>query len=164
MITYDTYICVTTQRRIDDGERGSYKVHLAEYGDMSELYEALRRCFPTECNPEYRFTEWSGIPEAAISHERILCDVYELFDALEAFGIDDYGHFEQWCFRRGYDPITDDAYMPASQYSERYAKICYAIEDPPDDDDDNETEIDDPYEFYTYTSRTNYETFEDNYD
>lgn len=159
----DTYICVTTQRRIDGGERGSYEVHPADYGDMSELYEALRKCFPAECSPEYRFTEWSGIPEAAMSHDRILCDLYELFDALEAFGIDDYEHFEQWCLRCGYDPIADDAYMPAAQYSERYAKIRYAIEDPPDEDDD-ETEIDDPYEFYTYTSRTDYDTFDDNYD
>lgn len=164
MTTGETYVCVTTRQRIIDGDRSSYKICLDDYGDMSELLDAFSRCFPKERNPEYIFTEWSGIPETAIFYNRISADIYEILDALDMLDTDDCNRFEVWCAERGYDPVSDDAYLLASQYSEKYALIRSAANDPPEDDENDDDESDDIYELYTDAPRTDYDIFDDNYD
>ena len=101
MTTSETYVCVTTRQRIIDGDRSSYKICLDDYGDMSELLDAFSRCFPKERNPEYIFTEWSGIPETAICYNRISADIYEILDALDMLDTDDCNGFEVFCGLRG---------------------------------------------------------------
>lgn len=164
MTTSETYVCVTTRQRIIAGDRSSYKICLDDYGDMSELLDAFSRCFPKERNPEYIFTEWSGIPETAICYNRISADIYEILDALDMLDTDDCNRFEVWCAERGYDPVSDDAYLLASQYSEKYALIRSAANDPPLDEENDDDEGDDIYELYTDAPRTDYEIFDDNYD
>lgn len=164
MTTSETYVCVTTRQRIIAGDRSSYKICLDDYGDMSELLDAFSRCFPKERNPEYIFTEWSGIPETAICYNRISADIYEILDALDMLDTDDCNRFEVWCAERGYDPVSDDAYLLASQYSEKYALIRSAANDPPEDEENDDGEGDDIYELYTDAPRTDYEIFDDNYD
>lgn len=164
MTTGETYVCVTTRQRIIDGDRSSYKICLDDYGDMSELLDAFCRCFPKEGNPEYIFTEWSGIPETAICYNHISADIYEILDALDMLDTDDCSRFEVWCAERGYDPVSDDAYLLASQYSEKYALIRSAANDPPEDEENDDDEGDDIYELYTDAPRTDYDIFDDNYD
>lgn len=164
MTNSETYVCVTTRQRIIAGDRSSYKICLDDYGDMSELLDAFSRCFPKERNPEYIFTEWSGIPETAICYNRISADIYEILDALNMLDTDDCSRFEIWCAERGYDPVSDDAYLLASQYSEKYALIRSAANDPPEDEENDDDEGGDIYELYTDAPRTDYEIFDDNYD
>lgn len=126
---------VTTQRRLDRHEAGSYWFRLAEYSDMAELYAAFGRCFRDEQAPKFRFVEWSDMPDELVREEWLSPNLFEVLDTLAEIDEDDRERFICWCRQNGYDIAADDVAELAARYLSIYGDYSEPEEEPPDEED-----------------------------
>lgn len=128
-------LCVTTQRRLDRHEAGGYWFRLSEYSDMAELHTACARCFPEERVPQFRFREWSDIPDELVREDWLSPNLFEALDALSEIDEDNQKYFLYWCRQNGYDIATDDMAELVARYLSLYGEYSEPAEEPPDEYD-----------------------------
>ncbi len=128
-------LCITTQRRLDRHEPGGYCFRLSEYSDMAELYAAFGRCFRDEQAPQFRFVEWSDIPDELVREDWLSPNLCEALEALAEIDDADRDRFICWCRQNGYDIATDDVAELAARYLSIYAGYSEPEENPPDEED-----------------------------
>lgn len=128
-------LCITTQRRLDRHEPGGYCFRLSEYSNMAELYAAFGRCFRDEQAPQFRFVEWSDIPDELVREDWLSPNLCEALEALAEIDDDDRDRFICWCRQNGYDIATDDVAELAARYLSIYAGYSEPEENPPDEED-----------------------------
>lgn len=151
-------LCITTQRRLDRHEPGGYCFRLSEYSNMAELYAAFGRCFRDEQAPQFRFVEWSDIPDELVREDWLSPNLCEALEALAEIDDDDRDRFICWCRQNGYDIATDDVAELAARYLSIYAGYSVPEENPPDEEDS-------PYIMELMSGIYNYmsDTFDDDY-
>lgn len=128
-------LCVTTQRRLDRKESGGYWFRLSEYSNMEEFHAACMRCFPEERVPQFRYPEWSDIPDELVREDRLSPDLFEVLDALSEIDERDRDAFLAWCHCNGHDIAADDVVELISRYHSLHGDYYEPEEEPPDDED-----------------------------
>lgn len=153
-------LCVTTQRRLERHEVGGLWLRLSDFGDITEFFTACSRLFPEEPNPQFRFIEWTDIPDGLIRVDWLSPNLFDVLDALSYLDEDDRAEFLLWCRNNGYDMATDDAAELTSRYRSLYDSYVVPEEEPPETNDA-------AYVVEIYlpdTRRYHTELFDDNYD
>lgn len=153
-------ICVTTRRRLERQESGGFWLRLSDYGDITEFFTACSRLFPLESNPQYRFIEWTDIPNGLILEDWLSPNLFEVLDALSYLDEDDRADFLLWSLNNGYDIATDDVAELTSRYHSLYDSYVVPEEEPPEKNDlayVSEIYLPDARKYKT-------ELFDDNYD
>ncbi len=159
MLMNTSTLCVTTQRRLDRKESGGYWFRLSEYSDMAEFHAACMRCFPEERVPQFRYPEWTDIPDELVREDRLSPDLFEVLDALSEIDERDRDAFLAWCRCNGHDIAADDVAELISRYHSLHGDYYEPEEEPPDDEDS-------PYasDYRSDMRRYSAELFDDNYD
>lgn len=135
MLMNTSTLCVTTQRRLDRKESGGYWFRLSEYSNMEEFHAACMRCFPEERVPQFRYPEWSDIPDELVREDRLSPDLFEVLDALSEIDERDRDAFLAWCHCNGHDIAADDVVELISRYHSLHGDYSEPEEEPPDDED-----------------------------
>lgn len=128
-------LCITTQRRLDRHEPGGYCFRLSEYSDMAELYAAFGRCFRDEQAPQFRFVEWSDIPDELVREDWLSPNLFEALDAMNGIDEDECENFLHWCHQNGYDITVDDVAELVARFLSIYGDYSEPEENPPDEED-----------------------------
>ena len=158
-------ITVTTQHIMDGNEYRDHNIQMSEYSDMDEFLCACSDLFPEEQNPEYRYTKWEHIPDNLINSEWICPNFFEIRDALEISGENDWDFLMSWSEHFGYDITSDDPYMIILHYMDMYdvnimeSEECLEDIDILEDDMTYEILSDELYDISAFQ----YESKEDNY-
>lgn len=126
-------LCVTTQRRLERHEVGGLWLRLSDFGDITEFFTACSRLFPEESNPQFRFIEWTDIPDGLIRVDWLSPNLFDVLDALSYLDEDDRAEFLHWCINNGYDLATDDVEELTSRYRSLYESYVVPQEEPPDE-------------------------------
>ena len=118
---FDAEIFVDTVFSLESGAGGGSRFYVADYATMNEFLADCAGWFSDEEAPEYRYTDWSGIPDYLINRTWLCPNLFEIRDALQMLDRSSIGRFPQWCRDNGHDITKDDPLMLVTRYQDYVA-------------------------------------------
>jgi hypothetical protein len=132
---FDAEVRVDTVFSLESGVGNGNRFYLSDYSTMNEFRTDCAGWFSEEDDPEYVYTDWTGIPDYLISRHWLCPNLFEIREAIRLLERSTIERFPRWCRDNGHDLTRDDPMMLATRYQD-YA-VPAREPDPEIEPDDN---------------------------
>lgn len=114
-------VYVGTYHKYNSGSIAGQWFELTDFDDKADFYEACKVLHADECDPEFMFQDWEGIPSQFVSESSINWDFIAAFKQAEDERQEDA--FLAWASYTGECDFDDfrDAYLGQAESEEAYA-------------------------------------------
>lgn len=113
-------VYVGTYKKYNEGSLFGKWLHLSNYANRDQFYEACAELHSDEEDPEFMFQDYEHIPEQLICECWISESVFEIIDAIEEMTRDHREPFFIWCNNGHRDLIKEDIYDLIKDFENDY--------------------------------------------